>query len=180
MLLPLRLMVDHVGTAWSLSLCCHLFLALRRALWERGSFAISKVCRKKASKSSCWFKSEMLQKNAALPSGTWSHWKPMCSGEMRTGFPKQVAGLVSCLGSPKAVWVLLLAQGRGKEHVAGKVDRASPFSSRRDCGAAGIASLLVAKTQIPITGREASFGLQMLRIAPEQEDIAPPLPGTQA
>lgn len=64
--------------------------------------------------------------------------------------------------------------------MAGKVDRASPFSSRRDCGAAGIASLLVAKTQIPITGREASFGLQMLRIAPEQQDIAPPLPGTQA
>lgn len=86
----------------------------------------------------------MLQKNAALPSGTWSHCKPMCSGEMRTAFPKQVAGLVFCLGPPRAVWVLLLAPGRGKEHVAGKVDRAAPPSSRQGCGAAGIASWLVA------------------------------------
>lgn len=78
----------------------------RRALWKRGSFTISKVYREKkkdkSSKSSCWLKSEMLQKNAALPSGTWSHWKPMCSGEMRAAFPRQVAGLVSCLGLPRA------------------------------------------------------------------------------
>lgn len=50
MLLPLRVVVDHVGTAWSLSLCCHLFLALRRALWKRGGFAIPKVCWKKAQR----------------------------------------------------------------------------------------------------------------------------------
>jgi len=62
----------------------------------------------------------------------------MFSGEVKTGFPKQVAGLVVCPGSPNAGWALLLAQGRGKERVAGKVDRAAPLSSSRDAMLQGL------------------------------------------
>lgn len=71
--------------------------------------------------------------------------------------------------------VLLLARGRGKEHVAGKADRAAPFSSSRDCDAAGIANQ--PQRLATITGREAGFGLQTPRIAPEQQAIAPLSPG---
>lgn len=53
---------------------------------------------------------------------------------MRAVFPKQVAGLVFILGLLKAGRV-----GRRKEHVAGKMDRAAPFSSGGDGDVAGMA-----------------------------------------
>lgn len=50
--------------------------------------------------------------------------------------------------------------------MAGKVDRAVPFSSSRDCDAGGIANR--PQWLVAITDREAGFGLQTPRIAPEQ------------
>lgn len=77
----------------------------------------------------------------------------MCSGEMRAGFPKQVAGLVFCLSSKDSVSAT--AGTRERKGARGwEGGQSCSFSSRKDCGAAGIANRLVA-----ITGREAGFGL---------------------
>lgn len=140
MLLHLRVVVDR--TSWAFVLSRLLLMALTKTSGKRESFIIFEACRKKKKiDKRCsfktrlsWFKHEILLKNKALPSGTWSHWKPLFSGKMRAVFPKQVAGLVFILGLPEAGWV-----GRRKEHVAGMVDRAAPSSSGGDGDVAGMA-----------------------------------------